>query len=185
MMHLRRVEFPRGGSALAHQLIICRSVSTNRCFCSIALAGATSRSLGAPEPPQAKTKHDRRRNDAEARRRKWRRAEERHRDGVLDRWRARQSRHGEGRGAKHDRCRHQPARHGRGAKQRLCHGAEHEEGDEQAHAAIGYERAREYHRDFARRSPKVLVMKSATADTEPLSSMSLPKTAPRRKIGKN
>ena len=38
---------------------------------------------------------------------------------------------------------------------------------------------------IARRSPKLLVMKSATADTERLSSMSLPKTAPRRKIGKN
>jgi hypothetical protein len=38
---------------------------------------------------------------------------------------------------------------------------------------------------IARRSPRLLVMKSATADTERLSSMSFPKTAPRRKIGKN
>jgi hypothetical protein len=82
MMYLRRIELACGRSALANQLISCRSISGNR-ISSIALAGAASRSLGACKPPQAKAKHNRRRNDAEARRRKWRRAEERHRDGVL------------------------------------------------------------------------------------------------------
>ena len=125
-------------------------------------------------------------NDAEAGRGKRRGAEERHRDRVLDRWRARQSRHGEGRGAEHDRRRHQPARDCRRAKQRLRHRGEHEEGDEQADAAIGDQRAGEHDREHrAPRRPDCSVIKLATADTEPLSSMSLPNRAPSRKIGKN
>ena len=59
--------------------------------------------------------------------------------------RAGQRRHGEGRGAEHDRRRHQPARNGGGAKQRMRHRREDEEGDEQADAAIGDERAGQHH----------------------------------------
>jgi hypothetical protein len=39
-------------------------------------------------------------------------------------------------------------RTGGSAKQRLCHRAEHEKGDEQADAAVGYECAREHHREY-------------------------------------
>ena len=51
--------------------------------------------------------------------------------------RAGERRHGEGRGAEHDRRRHQPAGDPGGAEQRLRHRSQNEEGDEQADAAIG------------------------------------------------
>src|SRR5262249_340744 len=101
MLDLRRVEFPCGSRSLANKLIVSRNVDRSRGFAPVvlapvALAGAASRGLGADKPPQAKTKHNERRDDAEPGRGKWRRAEERHRDGVLNRRRTRQRRHGEG-----------------------------------------------------------------------------------------
>ena len=58
-----------------------------------------------------------------------------------------QRRHGEGRGAEHDRRRHQPLRDGGRAEQRLRHRRQHEEGDEQADPAIGDQRAGQHHRE--------------------------------------
>ena len=54
--------------------------------------------------------------------------------------------HRERRRAERDGGRHQAIRNVRRAEQRLRHRREHEEGDEQAHAAVGDERAREHDR---------------------------------------
>src|SRR5262249_21265646 len=85
VLYFRRIEFSRGRSSLADHLIICSSIDADGCFGSITLACSPSGSLGAHEPPQAATKHDDRRDDTETGRSKWRRAKERHRDGVLNR----------------------------------------------------------------------------------------------------
>ena len=72
------------------------------------------------------------------------------------------------------------------AEQRLCHRHQHEERDEQADAAVG-DRARPASTTarIARCAPSRSVMNRAIAATEPLSSISLPKTAPSRNSGKN
>ena len=95
-MDLGRIELARRGSALAHHLVIRRCIGSNRCVRSIALAArraAVSARLSHHRPKPSMID---RRDDAESRRGKGRGAEERHRDCILDRWRARQSRHGEG-----------------------------------------------------------------------------------------
>ena len=83
-------------------------------------------------------------------------AEERHRDRVLDRRRAGQRRHREGRGAERDRRRHQPVRDVRRAEQRLRHRRQHEERDEQADAAVGDQRAGEHDREHRALRPEPL-----------------------------
>ena len=64
---------------------------------------------------------------------------------------------------------------------------DHDEGDhEQADPAIGQQGAGQHHgQDRARSRPSRAVRVRAMASAEPLSSISLPKTAPSRKIGKN
>ena len=64
-------------------------------------------------------------------------------------------------------------------------GREHEERDEQADPAIGDDRAGEHDREHRALLPSRSVMNRATAVTEPLSSISLPNSAPSRNIGKN
>ena len=77
---------------------------------AVALALAPGGGLRAPEPPHAEAEHDRRRDHAQPGRGERRGAEERHRDRVLDRRRARQRGHRERRGAERDRRRHQATR---------------------------------------------------------------------------
>ena len=66
-----------------------------------------------------------------------------------------QRRHGEGHGAERDRSRHEPARDVGGLEQALRHGNENEEGDEQAHAAIGDDGAGESDRKDRPRGPEL------------------------------
>jgi hypothetical protein len=61
-----------------------------------AFAGVSPRASCRSQPPQAEAEHDGRGDHAEPGCREGRGAEERHRDGVLDRRRSRQRRHGEG-----------------------------------------------------------------------------------------
>jgi hypothetical protein len=70
-------------------------------------------------------------------------------------------------------------------EQRLGHGRHHEDRDEEADAAIGDRGAGQYHRQHARPVPSFSVIQRAMAETEPLSSISLPKSAPSRNSGKN
>src|SRR5438270_33900 len=84
-------------------------------------AFAPGRILGASQPPQAESKYDRGINDAETGRRQRRRAEERHRDGVLDRRGSRQRRHRKCGRSQSDRRWHQPIGNSRGAEQDLRH----------------------------------------------------------------
>jgi hypothetical protein len=89
-MNLGRIELARGGGAFAHMFIVGGGVGLRRGLGAEAFATAARRLFGAMKPPQAETEHDQRRHDAEAGRGKRRGAEERHRNGVLDRRGARQ-----------------------------------------------------------------------------------------------
>jgi hypothetical protein len=87
-----------------------------------------ARGVPAAAATTGRSQHDSGRQDAQAWRREGRGAEERHRDGVLDGWRARQRRHGEGGGAQRDGGRHQPARDIRPRGTAPCAmGAQHED----------------------------------------------------------
>ena len=70
-------------------------------------------------------------------------------------------------------------------EQLLRHRHDHEKGDEQADAAIGDERPASTTASIARFHPQLLGHAVGDAVTEPLSSISLPKSAPSRNIGKN
>ena len=85
VLELGRIEFARGGGALAEHLVIGDFLDRCRCPVAELLAGAFGGRFGAAEPPQAEPEHDGGGDDAEPRRCKRRGAEERHRDGVLDR----------------------------------------------------------------------------------------------------
>ena len=67
----------------------------------------------------------------------------------------------------------------------LRHRRQHEKGDEQADPAIGDDAPASTTASIARLLPSRSVMNSAMAVTEPLSSMSLPNSAPSRNSGKN
>ena len=77
----------------------------------------------------------------------------------------------------------QPARDVRGAEQPSGHGRQHEEGHEEADAAVGGAGAGQHHGE--RRAPRFFVMKAAIVSTAPLSSISLPNNAPSRNSGRN
>ncbi len=155
MSDLGRIERTGGRRALAHDFILGRGFR-RRSVPLVTFAGLARAAFGEGEPPEPEAERDQRCENAKARRRERRRAEERHGDGVLDRRRPRQHRHGESRGAERDRRRHQPLRHFGGAKQRMRHRREHEEGDEQADAAIGDQRAGENHRQHGPLGPEPL-----------------------------
>ena len=89
--------------ALAEHLVIGDLVDPGRSPVAECLAGTPGRGFGAAEPPQAEGEHHGRGDDAEPRRGKRRRTEERHRDRVLDRRRSRQGRHGESGSPQRDR----------------------------------------------------------------------------------
>src|SRR5258706_3954587 len=72
-----------------------------------------------------------------------------------------------------------------GAKQRLRHRCQHEEGDEQADPAIRDERPCEDDGQDCALGASLSVINLAIASTEPLSSISLPNRAPSRNKGKN
>ena len=112
-------------------------------------------------------------------------AEERRRDRVLDRRRARECRHGEGERAERDRTRDQPLGHAGVAEQRH-RDREHGEGhDEQRDAAIGQDGAGEDHGQDRPLLANPLDDPVGDHLALPLSSMSLPKMAPSMNSGKN
>ena len=123
---------------------------------SVSFAGAARGAFSAVEPPQSKAEHDGGGDNAEAWRGEGRGAEEGHGDRILQGRSAGQRRHGEGHGAERDRRRHQTARDVGGLEQALPHGNENEEGDEQADAAIGDDRAGESHREDGPRRSELL-----------------------------
>jgi hypothetical protein len=117
VVDLGGIELARSRRVLAHHLVIRHRIERDGGCHSIAFALAAGGRLGAAKPPKAEAQHDGGGNDAEAGRGQRRRAEERHRDGILDRRRSRQPRHGEGGGAKGHRRRDQPVRNRRRAEQ--------------------------------------------------------------------
>ena len=154
MRDLGGIEFARDGGALARRLFLRRHV--DRLVLAVAFAGAARRAFGEAEPPQPEAEHDGGGDDAEAWSREGRGAEERHGNGILQGRGAGQRRHGEGHGAERDRRRHEPARDVGGLEQALRHGNENEEGDEQAHAAIGDDGTGESDRQDRPRGPELL-----------------------------
>ena len=104
---------------------------------AVALAGLARGRFGTAEPPHAESHGDDRRDDAQAGGREGRGAEVRHRNGVIDRGRSRERRHGERERTEADGRRHQAARDVRGPEHLLRHGHQHEKGDKDADAAIG------------------------------------------------
>jgi len=147
MPDLVGIEGAGGRGAFAHDRVFRRLIRRSRQrVVAKTFAIRAGPGLSPGEPPQAESQHDRGSDEAQSRRRERRGAEERHGDGVLDRRSARQRRHGEGGGAKHDRRRHQPTRNARRAKQSVGHRRDDEKGHEQADAAIGDEGAGEDHR---------------------------------------
>ena len=156
MVELGGIELASNRGPLANELVFSGFIGRHNRVAAVTLTRALGHGLGATKPPQAEAQHDGRSDDAEARGGKGCRAEERHRDGVLDRGRARQRRHRERRGSESDGCRHQSARNVGGSKQLLRHRRQHEERDEQADAAIGHHRTGEHDRQHGVARPKAL-----------------------------
>jgi hypothetical protein len=152
--NLGGIEFAGDGGALARRLFLRRHV--DRLMLAVAFAGAARGGFSEAEPPQSEAEHDGGGDDAEAWRCEGRGAEERHGDGILQGRGAWQCRHGEGHGAESDRRRNKPARDVGGLEQALRHGNENEEGNEQAHAAIGDNGAGEGHGENRSRCPERL-----------------------------
>src|SRR6185503_11611404 len=88
VLQLRRIESTRHGSALARPLLLGRAGLIG----AVTFARAPRGPLSAIKPPEPKAQHDGGGDDAKARSRERRRAEERHRNGVLQRWRPGQRR---------------------------------------------------------------------------------------------
>ena len=145
---LRGIEFARGRRSLPNDLIIGDRARGDIGTTAIALTCPPSGGFATGEPPQSKSQHDCRGDDAEAGRGKRRGAEKRHRNRILNGGRAGKRRHRERRGAKRDRRRHQPPRNVGGLKQRLRHRRQNKEGNEQADAAIRHQCTREHHRQY-------------------------------------
>ena len=134
MRNLGGIEFAGDRGALAQNWIVdCRFATDMR---TVALTRAAGRLLNPSEPPQTEGKHNGSRDYAEARSREGRRAEERHRNGILQGGRTRQRGHREGHGAEGDCGRHQAERYVGGSEQALRHGDDDKNCDEQADAAI-------------------------------------------------
>ena len=144
-MDFGRIERAGGRGPFAHQSVFGGGIGSNESV-AIAFTPAASHSLGARQPPQAETQHDDGRDDAQPRRGEGRGAEERHGDRVLDRRRARQGGHGEGRGAEGNGRRHQTIRDIGRAKQGLGHRSNYKKGDKQAHAAVSNQGTRQHDR---------------------------------------
>ena len=146
VMDFRGIELACRGRELAHAQVVGRGQRSPAGAITFAAPARGALRLG--QPPQTETQHDGGRDDPETGGGKRRGAEERHRDRILDRRRAGQRRHGEGRGPEHDRRGHQPARNGGGAEHLLRHRDEHKESDEQADAAIRDDSTGQDHRQY-------------------------------------
>ena len=145
---LRGIEFAGGRRPLPDDLIISDRARGDVGITTIALTCPPGGGFGTGEPPQSKSQHDCRGDDAEAWRGKRRGTEKRHRNRILNGGRSGERRHRERRGAKSDCGRHQPPRNVSGLKKRLRHRRQDKEGDEQADAAIRYQCTREHHRQY-------------------------------------
>jgi hypothetical protein len=152
--NLGGIEFAGDGGALARRLFLRRHV--DRLMLAVAFAGAARGGFSEAEPPQSEAEHDGGGDDAEAWRCEGRGAEERHGDGILQGRGAWQCRHGEGHGAESDRRRNKPVRDVGRLEQALRHGSKNEEGNEQAHAAIGDDGTGESDRQDRPRGPERL-----------------------------
>src|SRR5262249_38077876 len=144
MRYFGGIELMRGRRAFGNELIVREGAAADLGHALVAFAGSSCRGLSASEPPQSKRQHDRRGDDSQPGRREWRRSEKWHGDGVLNRRCPWHGRHGEGRRAESDRCRHQPLRDVRRPEQFSRHRRQDEKGNKQAHAAIGDQCASKY-----------------------------------------
>ena len=113
---------------------------------AIALAGGARGLLARAQPQDAQREHDGTANQSKARRREGVGAEILDRNRVLDRWRARQRRHGEGERTQRNRRRHQALGDVGVAKQRLGDGVNRKRHHEQRHAAVRQYAAGQHHR---------------------------------------
>src|SRR5262252_340391 len=84
MRNLGWIELMRARGAFADELIIGDVLGRDICGTAESFAGSPGRSFGTAEPPEPEHEHNNRGDDAQAGRRKWRCAEERHRNRVLD-----------------------------------------------------------------------------------------------------
>ncbi len=135
MVKLGRIEIAGQSRLLARFFV--DDGSSLRSVVDVDLAGLASSRFDAMEPPHAEGEDDDRRDDAQTGRREGRGAEVRHRNGVVDRRRSRQHRHGESECAEAYGGWHQPSRDVRGSEKLPCHWHQHEEGDKDADATIG------------------------------------------------
>jgi hypothetical protein len=126
MLDLGGIECARDGGALA---LVCLHLRRRGLPFAVAFTPSSRDGFGVAQPPQPQVKHDRCGNDSKARRGEGRGAKERHGNGVLQRGRTWQRRHGERHRAERDGRRHQARWDVSRFEKSLRHRHDHENGD--------------------------------------------------------